>query len=63
MSTITHIEALITNLTLMKEDAEKFDKGMVGAPGTRIRKEAQSVIGGLKTLRAAISDARKAKAA
>ena len=53
------LEKLILMLEEARDDAKKVDGGQAGAPGRRIRKVAQDVSKGLKTLRADVLERRK----
>jgi hypothetical protein len=61
MSITEKLDALIADLQAVRPDAEKVDKGKTGAPGTRLRKVAGTTQRGLKDLRAAVLEVRKAK--
>lgn len=60
MKIATKIGALITILEEAKADAEKCDNGKVGAPGTRLRKTAQTAKKTLDEIRKEILEIRKA---
>lgn len=55
----TKIGALIELLEEAKADAEKVDNGKTGAPGTRLRKTAQTVKKSLDEVRKDILELRK----
>ncbi len=52
------IEELITGISLLKRDAEKFDRGNASA-GTRVRKDLMKLIKEMKDIRQSILDERK----
>ncbi len=58
MSVTEQIEAAIAELEALKADAEKVDKGMAGAPGTRIRKAAMVVKKAMDGVRKGVLEAR-----
>ena len=58
MSIEDQISRIIADLTAVKEDATKCDKGQAGSPGTRVRKAASQAAKDLKTLREAVITAR-----
>jgi len=60
MKLATKLGALITILEEAKADAEKVDNGKAGAPGTRLRKTAQTAKKTLDEIRKEILDLRKA---
>jgi len=60
MKLATKLGALITILEEAKADAEKCDGGKVGAPGTRLRKTAQTAKKNLDEIRKEILEMRKA---
>jgi hypothetical protein len=60
MSISESLDSIIAQLTEARADAEKCDKGKVGAPGTRVRKAATAAQEALKTLRAQVITERKA---
>jgi len=59
MSIKDKLEACIVALEEAKADAEKFDKGMTGAPGTRVRKVAMDSKKALDDVRKAVLEGRK----
>lgn len=60
MKLATKLGALIEILEEAKADAEKVDAGKVGAPGTRLRKTAQTAKKTLDEVRKEILALRKA---
>jgi hypothetical protein len=58
MSIEAQVDRIIADLTAVKEDSAKCDKGQAGAPGTRVRKAASQAAKDLKTLREAVIIAR-----
>jgi|TARA_R110000824_G_scaffold156625_1_gene329785 hypothetical protein len=58
MSVSEQIEAAIEALQELKSDAEKVDKGMAGAPGTRIRKVAMTIKKSMDGVRKGVLEAR-----
>lgn len=61
MKLATKLGALITILEEAKADAEKIDAGKSGAPGTRLRKTAQTAKKTLDEIRKEILDLRKSE--
>lgn len=59
MSLVGKLEETIAALEAAKADAEKFDKGMTGAPGTRVRKVAMDAKKSMDDLRKSVLDGRK----
>mgnify|MGYP003640228575 CR=1 len=53
------IDAAILILQEARADADKCDKGKMGAPGTRLRKTAQDIAKRMKDLRADVLSSRK----
>lgn len=60
MTLTEHIDSTIALLQASREDAEKFDGGKVGAPGTRVRKTAGEVGKALREIKAHVLAQRKA---
>ena len=58
MSVSEQIEETIKALEELKADAEKVDKGMTGAPGTRVRKIAMTVKKNMDEVRKSVLAAR-----
>ena len=58
MSVSEQIEETIKALEELKADAEKVDKGMTGAPGTRVRKIAMAVKKNMDEVRKSVLAAR-----
>ncbi len=58
MNVSEQIEAAIEALQALKADAEKVDKGMAGAPGTRIRKVAMTIKKSMDGVRKGVLEAR-----
>tara|TARA_B100000900_G_C20493698_1_gene680682 strand:- start:309 stop:503 length:195 start_codon:yes stop_codon:yes gene_type:complete len=59
MKLATKLGALITILEEAKADAEKVDGGKTGAPGTRLRKSAQTAKKTLDEIRKEVLELRK----
>lgn len=62
MKLVTKIGALIEILEEAKADAEKVDGGKVGAPGTRLRKTAQTIKKSMDEIRKDVLELRKSDA-
>jgi hypothetical protein len=58
MSVSEQIEAAIQSLEELRADAEKVDKGMAGAPGTRVRKVAMTIKKSMDDVRKGVLEVR-----
>lgn len=58
MSISEQIESAIAALESLRPDADKVDKGMTGAPGTRVRKTAMEIKKSMDSIRKAVISAR-----
>ena len=63
MTLTKSLDIIIATLLEARADAEKYDSGKLGAPGTRVRKVATGAQASLKDLRALVINGRNAKAA
>ena len=60
MTVSEQLDAAIQALEELKADAEKVDKGMAGAPGTRIRKAAMGIKKSMDEVRKSVLEVRNA---
>ena len=58
MTVTEQLEAAIKALEELRSDAEKVDKGMAGAPGTRVRKTAMTVKKAMDGVRKGVLEVR-----
>ena len=58
MNVSEQIEEAIKSLQELQSDAEKVDKGMAGAPGTRVRKVAMGIKKSMDEVRKGVLEAR-----
>ena len=57
---VEQLDSVIATLNAAKEDAEKFDGGKTGTPGTRLRKSATESQKALASLKKSVGEIRKA---
>jgi hypothetical protein len=58
MTVTEQIDEAIKALQELQSDADKVDKGMAGAPGTRIRKVAMTIKKSMDSVRKGVLEAR-----